>query len=197
MTTTARERAKAKRYDAILRAAARLFAAHGFAGTSLEDVGAAVGVSGPAVYRHVASKGALLGAVLTQASDNLVAGGEGVIAETPEGIERMRRLIDFHVRFALENPDVIRVQDRDAQQLSADDYAEVRRTQRAYINLWMRTLATLLPEASADLRLRVQAVFGLINSTPHSTSAVARAQAHTAQALASMAEAALLSESHE
>lgn len=196
MTTTARERAKAERYDAILRAAARLFAAHGFAGTSLEDVGASVGISGPAVYRHVASKSALLGAVLIQASSNLVAGGESVTTETPEGIERMRKLIDFHVRFALENPDVIRVQDRDAQQLSADDYAEVRRTQRAYIKLWMQTLAALVPEASADLRLRVQAVFGLINSTPHSTSAVARSQTHTARALASMAEAALLSEPH-
>jgi len=39
---TPRDRAKAERHDALLREAARLFAAHGFDGVSLEDLGAAV-----------------------------------------------------------------------------------------------------------------------------------------------------------
>ena len=43
--TTGRGLAKAKRQDALLREAARLFAAQGFDGVSLEDLGAAVGLS--------------------------------------------------------------------------------------------------------------------------------------------------------
>ena len=41
------------RREQILIVAARLFAKHGFHGVSIADLGAAVGVSGPALYRHL------------------------------------------------------------------------------------------------------------------------------------------------
>ncbi|WP_350352373.1 TetR/AcrR family transcriptional regulator [Microbacterium sp. A8/3-1] len=194
---TARDRAKAERSDAILHAAARLFAERGYTGVSLEDIGAAVGVSGPAVYRHFAGKQALLGAVLVKVSQDLVHGGQRVAdsASTPD--ERMPALIRFHVDFALGNAEVIQVQDRDVAHLSEADRAEVRRLQRAYIELWMDVLAPLHPTAEDspahrdELRLRVQACFGLINSTPHSTRAAARRHAATASVLVAMADAAL------
>ena len=44
---TERDRAKADRQAAILHEAARLFAERGFSGVSLEELGAAVDVSGP------------------------------------------------------------------------------------------------------------------------------------------------------
>ncbi len=192
MARTSRDRAKAERYESLLRESARLFAERGFPGVSLEELGAAVGVSGPAVYRHVSGKQALLGALLVRVSEDLVTGGTAVAESTPAGIERMRALIRFHVDFALGHADVIRVQDREVPHLSDDDYAEVRRLQRAYIGLWMQTLEPLIEASETTLRLRVQAAFGLINSTPHSTSAAARSQAATADVLAAMAEAALL-----
>ncbi|WP_091036258.1 TetR/AcrR family transcriptional regulator [Microbacterium oxydans] len=193
---TARDRAKAERSDAILQAAARLFAARGYSGVSLEDIGAAVGVSGPAVYRHFAGKQALLGAVLVKVSADLMNGGRRVVESTPTPDERMRELIAFHVDFALGNAEVIQVQDRDVAYLSEADRAAVRRLQRAYIELWMDALAPLQPagDSGADqeeLRLRVQACFGLINSTPHSTRAAARRHSATATVLVAMADAAL------
>ncbi|WAA67856.1 TetR/AcrR family transcriptional regulator [Microbacterium oxydans] len=192
---TARDRAKAERSDAILHAAARLFAARGYSGVSLEDIGAAVGVSGPAVYRHFAGKQALLGAVLVKVSQDLIHGGGRVAEEAAAPDERMRALIRFHVEFALGNAEVIQVQDRDVAFLSSADRAEVRRLQRAYIELWMDALSPLHPsDADTDrdeLRLRVQACFGLINSTPHSTRAAARRHSATATVLVAMAEAAL------
>ncbi len=48
----------------ILRAAGRLFAANGYAGTRLDDVAAAVGVTKPILYRHFDSKKALYLALL-------------------------------------------------------------------------------------------------------------------------------------
>ncbi|GAA3902129.1 TetR/AcrR family transcriptional regulator [Microbacterium invictum] len=168
-STTPRERAKADRQRALLDAAARLFAAHGFDGVSLEDLGAAVGVTGPAVYRHFESKRALLGEILLHTSENLLAGGQQVIgtADSPE--TRLRGLIAFHVDFALTDADVIRVQDRDLAQLDDADRHRVRRLQREYVDLWTGVLADVLAApASTDLRVRAQAGFGLINSTPHS-----------------------------
>ncbi|UYO95669.1 TetR/AcrR family transcriptional regulator [Microbacterium sp. M28] len=188
---TARDRAKAERSEALLTAAATLFAERGFSGVSLEDIGAAVGVSGPAVYRHFAGKQALLGALLVGVSRDLVSGGTSVSEAASDDEERIRSLIRFHVGFALGHADVIRVQDRDLPHLSDADRADVRRLQRAYIDLWMTALAGLRSVPSDELRLRVQAGFGLINSTPHSTRSAARGQAATAAVLADMAYAAL------
>jgi AcrR family transcriptional regulator len=193
MTTpvTARDRAKAERTDAILLAAAELFGARGYSGVSLEDIGAAVGISGPAVYRHFAGKQALLGALLIGVSEDLVSGGAAVMSGASDDRSRMAALVDFHVDFALRNSDVIRVQDRDLSHLTADSQDDVRRLQRGYIELWIDTLGTLVDAERDELRLRVQACFGLLNSTPHSTSAALRTRADTARVLAAMAMAAL------
>ena len=74
-TPTARERAKTERQDALVRAASALFARKGFGAVSIEELGAAVGVSGPALYRHFAGKQALLGEILVGASERLLEGG--------------------------------------------------------------------------------------------------------------------------
>src|SRR5215203_1726816 len=115
MTTgvTERDRAKADRQAAILQEAARLFAGNGYSGVSLEELGAAVGVSGPAVYRHFANKQALLAAILVGVSERLLAGGTAVVQRETIPEDRLRGLVAFHVDFALTEADVIRVQDRE------------------------------------------------------------------------------------
>jgi AcrR family transcriptional regulator len=191
---TERDRAKADRQAAILHEAARLFAQRGFSGVSLEEIGAAVGVSGPAVYRHFANKQALLGAILVRVSERLLSGGQKVIAESDSPAAQLDALIRFHVDFALTDADVIRVQDRDLASLSDEDRNTVRRLQRAYVELWMDVLSGIHPDRTdAELRVRAHACFGLINSTPHSVRRVRSAPADsTVRAiLESMASAAL------
>jgi AcrR family transcriptional regulator len=194
-----RSEAKAVRRQALLDAAAGLFAAQGFSGVSLDDIGAAAGVSGPAIYRHFAGKQAVLGALLVGVSRELLEGGRAAAGAHPRGAGRggttddgaaLRALVAFHVDFALSKPDVIRVQDRDFSSLAAEDQAAVRSLQLEYVEVWARTLAHVHPEASAaELRLRAQAVFGLINSTPHSVRRTTRRTA--GKLLESMALAAL------
>ncbi|ODT24983.1 TetR/AcrR family transcriptional regulator [Microbacterium sp. SCN 69-37] len=165
---TTRERAKAERADALVEAAARLFAQHGFDGVSLEELGSAVGVSGPAVYRHFDSKRALLGAILLRASSDLLAGGRHVTAAGHDAQRSLRELVDFHVDFAVRSADVIRVQDRDLTRLSDEDRRTVRRLQREYMELWVDVLRAVHPDrGDTDLRVRAHAGFGLINSTPY------------------------------
>lgn len=173
LSATGRDRAKAERHDSLLREAARLFAAHGFDGVSLEDIGSAVGITGPAVYRHFSSKRALLGAILLRASEGLLAGGSRVLAIGGDAVGQLRDLIEFHVEFALADADVIRVHDRDLAHLSEDDRHRVRRLQREYVDLWTDVLGRIHPDRPAsDLRVRAHAGFGLINSTPYSVRAL-------------------------
>ena len=191
---TERDRAKADRQAAILHEAARLFAERGYSGVSLEDLGAAVGVSGPAVYRHFENKQALLGAILVRVSERLRAGGRAVVEAGGAPEEQLRAIIAFHVDFALADADVIRVQDRDLASLRDDDRHTVRRLQREYVEQWIGILSRVHPERSeSDLRVRAHACFGLINSTPHSSRGLRGAPADsTVRAiLESMAFAAL------
>lgn len=191
---TARERAKADRHDGLLHEAARLFAASGFDGVSLEDLGSAVGITGPAVYRHFASKRALLAAILVRASDDLLSGGQAVVQTPADPDTHLRALVDFHVRFALADADVIRVHDRDLPHMSEDDRHHVRRLQREYVELWIGVLGLLHPDRTPDeLRVRAHAGFGLINSTPYSVRALRHAptDAVVHDVLSAMALAAL------
>jgi len=65
----------------VVRAAGRLFAARGFHGTSMRDLGEELGLLGSSLYSHVESKEQLLvevvqqGAALFQAHADAVAGG--------------------------------------------------------------------------------------------------------------------------
>jgi hypothetical protein len=88
---------------------------------------------------------------------------------------QLRALVDFQVDFALDNPALITVQDRDLGSLADADAAEVRRLQRRYVEIWVTVLARLHPAAdAATCRARAHAVFGLINSTPHSAGRLTR-----------------------
>lgn len=193
---TGRHRAKENRRAALLDEAARLFALRGYNGVTLEELGAACGVSGPAVYRHFAGKAAVLGALLVDVSRGLLDGGRAAVEEVAAGGggpgSTLRRLAGFHADFALANPDVIRVQDRDMASLAPADAAEVRRLQREYIGVWTAQLRLLHPaEDAARARFRAQAVFGLLNSTPHSTHRSSPDRSVLRSQLVAMAWAAL------
>ena len=110
---TSRSKAKSDRRDKLIAAAERLVAERGFLAVRLEDIGAAAGVSGPAIYRHFPNKEALLVELLVGISTRLLAGASAVVAEAPDGATALDGLIDFHLDFALGESDLIRIQDRD------------------------------------------------------------------------------------
>src|SRR3954449_4989483 len=181
------------RREQILRAAAQLFAERGSRSVGVDDVGAAVGVSGPAIYRHFTSKDAMLAEMLLRISERLLGGAtERVAAAGADPREQLRALVAFQVDFALDNPALITVQDRDLGSLAADDAARVRRLQRRYVEVWVTVLARLHPAAgAATCRARAHAVFGLINCTAHSAGRLDRPA--MAALLTAMAQAAATS----
>ncbi|RCV52622.1 SACE_7040 family transcriptional regulator [Marinitenerispora sediminis] len=176
----------------ILRAAADLFAARGFHGVSIEDLGRAVGTTGPALYRHFPGKEALLAAMLLDVSERLAAGGRARVAAAADPEKALAGLLDGHIAFALDEPALITVHDRELGNVPPDERRRIRRLQRGYLEQWVQVLAELHPAApTAALRAAVHAAFGLLNSTPHILGDLPREE--TARLLHTMGRSALLS----
>ena len=158
------------RHSQILDVAARLFAARGFHGVSVGDIGKAVGVSGPALYKHFDSKDAVLAEMLVAISERLLSEGQERVAHATGADDALASLVDWHVEFALAQPSLIVVQDRDWQSLPVEARERVRSLQREYVDLWADQLQRRHRGLERDrARAMAHATFGLINSTPHSS----------------------------
>ena len=157
------------RREQILAIAAELFAARGFHGVSVADIGAACGISGPALYKHFASKDAILAEMLIAISERLLEVGRTRSETAADATTALVALVDWHVDFALRDRALIVVQDRDWESLPDEARERVRRLQRQYVDLWAARLRELHLDLPADsARAMAHAAFGLINSTPHS-----------------------------
>lgn len=182
--TNRRSQLKSDRRFQLLAAAERLFAERGFLAVRLEDIGAAAGVSGPAIYRHFPNKESLLVELLVGVSARLLAGARDVTTRSANLAAALDGLIEFHLDFALGEA-LIRIQDRDLAHLPAVAERQVRKAQRQYVEVWVGVLRELNPGlAEADARLMAHAVFGLLNSTPHSMKAADSKPARTVRARA-------------
>ncbi|MEV8099155.1 TetR/AcrR family transcriptional regulator [Kitasatospora sp. NPDC085879] len=166
------------RRDQIRKEAARLFAARGFLGVGVDEIGKAVGISGPGLYRHFSGKDAMLADLLVGISERLLEegrrrAGEAGGADGPAGA--LDALIGGHVDFALDDRDLIILHDRELLHLKEEDRRRVRRLQRGYVELWVGVVREAFPPLAAPgaeplARAAVHAVFGLLNSTPHSAA---------------------------
>lgn len=175
--TTARAQGKARTRQRFLDAAAQLFADRGFHAVSIGELGTAVGLSGPALYRHFPSKDAMLEEILLGTSEFLLQGGSDIVAAPhASDLELLDALIDFHVTFALAHRAVIRVQDRELGTLPAASNRQVRRLQRQYLDLWADVLGRIRPALSpAERQVTMHAAFGLLNSTAHNAERISTA----------------------
>lgn len=190
---TRRSKAKSDRRSQLIAAAERLVAERGYLAVRLEDIGAAAGVSGPAIYRHFPNKEALLVELLVGISTRLLAGATEVVTRAEDATSALDGLIDFHLDFALGESDLIRIQDRDFANLPPSAKRQVRKAQRQYVEIWvdvLRKVDTSLAEA--DARLMAHATFGLLNSTPHALT-TKTAEARPRSVLKAMTVAALTS----
>ncbi|MEU4771118.1 TetR/AcrR family transcriptional regulator [Micromonospora sp. NPDC023633] len=156
------------RKDEILEIAVGLFASRGYHGVSMDDIGAAAGVTGPALYHHFAGKEAMLVAALIPVSEELLAGGQQRSAGHPDDPRgALESLIDFHVDFALANPAVIALHLHELDRLPDEPRRRIRRLQRLYVEQWVTVLTTLHPGMpDGEARVLAHAAFGLMNSTP-------------------------------
>src|SRR6202012_5016825 len=92
------------RRSEILAAAAALFAARGYHGVSIDDIGAAAGMSGPGIYRHFPGKDAALAEMLLDISQRLHAAGGRLAESAADAPAALDALLRWHIGFSLSEP---------------------------------------------------------------------------------------------
>ncbi|MFF2085380.1 TetR/AcrR family transcriptional regulator [Nocardia sp. NPDC058176] len=152
------------RREQILATATQLFAAHGFTGVSLEDIGAAIGITGPSIYNHFATKAEILSAAMMRGNEILRADLYRAFEHSISPIDALTRLIDSYREFAMTHGDIIELLVSEVDQLPDAERSQSRAAQHAYITEWVGVLRQVLERADeSDARIRVQAILFTIN----------------------------------
>lgn len=158
------QRGGASRRRQLLSAATRLFAERGYDAVTTEEIGAEVGISGPSVYNHFASKQELLAAVITRGSAWLEIDLGRTLVREPDPQEALRALLWSYITFALDHGGFIELLVGEVGHLPDHERHRARQTQREYVSEWVSLLREIRPELdAATARVLVQATLTLAN----------------------------------
>ncbi|WP_406339695.1 TetR/AcrR family transcriptional regulator [Streptomyces sp. NBC_00649] len=122
----------ADRRSAILQAALQLFAAQGYRSTTMADIGAAVGIRGPSLYKHVASKHELLVEIMIGTMEQLIADNMAAVAGVDDVHEQLRRSVEAHIRYHARHRLEAFVGNREIGSLEQPDQDRVLSRRSAY-----------------------------------------------------------------
>ena len=187
----------AARREAIVAAAAELFAENGYAAVGMDDIGAAAGVTGPAIYRHFEAKAAVLTEVFDRIigtvdtdpnpNDDPLPAAE-VLTDTDPAL-RLRRQVERYAAGVSRQRQLMAVFVREVHNLPPDHRDRLRDRQRVLVGRWRRLLADAHPEWSTEVvRTAVHGVFGMLNTVGTFESPLANDE--LADVLADLATAA-------
>lgn len=84
-----------QRREQLMEVATRLFAERGFDATTTAAIADAAGITEPVLYRHFQGKKELFKAILTEATDKMLAHWKRAIDSIPDPDEQFRRMGEF------------------------------------------------------------------------------------------------------
>lgn len=152
------------RREKLLAAAVPLFAAHGYAGVSMEDIGARAGITGPSVYRHYESKQEILYAALVRGDEWLRYDMHQALAPAVDTEDALWCLIESYVDFAAANSSLIDLLISELRHLPDGQRTRLAQSQNDYLDEWLLLLARLRPErAPMQSRARTHAALSVVN----------------------------------
>ena len=123
--------------DRIHRAAVRLFATHGFAGTGIRKIADEAGVTVASLYHYVGTKEELLERMMEESMSQLLMPARQV---TGDPVQRLSALVDLHVRRHARASQLCRVGDTELRSLSRASRTRVLALRDEYQEIWRDTV---------------------------------------------------------
>lgn len=139
------------RQEQIAGAALELMARHGPKSLNLVRLARKVGIVPSAIYRHYPGKDAVLEAVLELIALRLQANVETVRQETPDALERLRRLLTRHVQLIQNHSAIPRIV---FSEEIFDGHTKRRQQVHGVIQGYLKAVAELISEGQRDGNVR-------------------------------------------
>lgn len=153
------------RIKELLDVAARLFARHGYAATSVRDIALGVDMLSGSVYYHFSSKEELLVAVYSAGVDQLERATLAALAKEVEPWARLEALCRAHLEVVLEHSDYAQVLIRVVPDDIPPAAERLRRLRTRYEDIFRAVVAELPLRAGADRRAFRLMLLGTLNWT--------------------------------
>jgi AcrR family transcriptional regulator len=138
------------------RVAIQLFRERGFHATSMQDLADALGMHRGSLYHYIAAKDDLLWTIVSGALERLDAHVRPELDGPGRGVDRVRRAITAHLRFAAGQRDELSLTHIELRSLHPERRRELVERRDAYERAWRDALAAGVADGSfrpIDVRL--------------------------------------------
>lgn len=153
---------RGQRSPEILRASADLFARRGFAGVTVAEIAAQVGISPAAIYRHFTGKDEILAALFDEALDRLVEATGGAPDDPFAELEHRAR---EHARFVVSERQLAAIRAREERALAEPFRQQLALREQRYVERWETCIRRCHPDLdAAAARGATLAALGALNS---------------------------------
>ncbi|OUJ76305.1 hypothetical protein BXP70_00225 [Hymenobacter crusticola] len=139
------KKVKTNKRQLILDEAAKLFKERGFAGTSMRDLGAQVGMEAASMYNHINSKDEILETICFYVSNTYISHLTEIENTADSYVDKIKALIRLHIRLMVEDGAAVSVGNNDWKYLTGNKLAEFKEARKRY----ERGFATLIEEGIA------------------------------------------------
>jgi AcrR family transcriptional regulator len=135
-------RPKTAQRERIARATGQLFRHKGYHGTSMADIGEAVGLKKASLYSHVAAKQDVLRELVERGAALFMEGMAPIARSSAPAPERVRRALHMHLRVVSEHPDLAAVFLQEWRQLEGAPRERIGRMRDEYEAMWREIIAS-------------------------------------------------------
>jgi len=139
--------------EQLLIEAIRIFGRQGYHESSIEEIGAAVGINASSVYRYFPSKSELLAAAFHRTGERVAIANSEALSEASSRADAALRIADRFARLTFAMPEILPVYYAEFSNLPAAEQHKLRAVQRQNVLEW----ANLLDGDQAEARFRVHA----------------------------------------
>ncbi len=150
------------RKTAILAAAETVFAAHGYAATTIDAVAAKAGIAKGSVYNYFQSKEALFEQVFVNAVSTIEADAFRILSEPSSASERLSRFLDYRCERLEDCSHIGRLVLEFWATAAREQQGALAKTLREVFTRWRQRIADLLVEGAnnGEFELQFDSPFG-------------------------------------